>query len=321
MLKHLLGPNVELSLLTGPELSLALADRNQMEQVLANLTLNAADAMPNGGRFIVETRNVSLGSDCIVIHPDVVPGDYVLLAATDTGIGMTPDTARRAFEPFFTTKEVGKGTGLGLATCHGVVKQAGGHISLYSEHGKGTTVKIYLPALPRGARAPAPLPVKAEMPAGTGTILVAEDEETVRALAARCLEKLGYGVLQAADGTEALLAAEGCAGRIDLLLSDVVMPGMSGKELAERLLRQRPETRIMFMSGYASGAVQTMEELPADALFLQKPFTPSALARRVRDALDAPRREQGSGSRSSSHDASGGPDLQRPDESDALSSR
>jgi signal transduction histidine kinase/CheY-like chemotaxis protein/CHASE3 domain sensor protein len=285
VLRHLLGEKVQVTMLPDADLRLVRADRGQIEQVLINLALNARDAMPDGGRIIVETRSVKLGDDYNLLRPDVAPGDYALLAVTDTGCGMDEATARRAFEPFFTTKEVGKGTGLGLATCYGIVKQAGGQLSLYTEPGKGSTFKIYLPVLSGAAPQAPPLPAQPGMPSGTGTVLVTEDEETVRILASDCLSSLGYNVLQAADGEDALRVAEGFDGKIDLLLSDVVMPRLGGKELADRLLKLRPDMKTVLMSGYPSGALQTAGELPGSLLFLQKPFTPSALAQRVREAL------------------------------------
>jgi CheY-like chemotaxis protein len=287
MLKHLLGKHVHVDVLPVQDLRQIRADRNQMEQVLVNLALNAKDAMPAGGRFIVETRNVTFGPDDTARRPYVVPGDYVQMSATDTGCGMDQETARRVFEPFFTTKEVGKGTGLGLATCYGIVKQAGGYMWVHSEPGKGTCFTILLPAIPEISPSQAPAVKEAKPPSGAGTVLVAEDEESLLLVATRCLSGLGYHVLQASDGREALRVAEGYTGRIDLLLSDVVMPEMDGRRLASLIRESRPEVKVVFMSGYATAAVHSVAELAADAIFLQKPFTPRALAQCVHRAIDS----------------------------------
>jgi signal transduction histidine kinase/CHASE3 domain sensor protein/ActR/RegA family two-component response regulator len=286
-LKHLLGETVELMVLHAGDLRPARADRGQMEQLLVNLALNARDAMPDGGKFIVETANVVLGPRVTALGREVKPGDYVFIGVTDTGHGMDQRTLDRAFEPFFTTKDVGKGTGLGLATCFGIVGQAGGYIWAYSEPGRGTTVKIYLPVVVDAASRPGkPREESGDIPTGTETILVAEDNEQVRSLAAKCLRDLGYLVLDAPDGGAALNAAAAHSGEIHLLLSDIVMPGTDGSQLAERLVEIRPGVKIIFMSGYASGAARAASHVAADAPFLQKPFTPSALARIVRDVLD-----------------------------------
>jgi CheY-like chemotaxis protein len=286
VLNHLLGETVDLTVRPARDLRLTRADKGQMEQVLVNLALNARDAMPDGGKFIVETGNARLGAGTTPMHRDVEPGDYVLLSVTDTGCGMDPETAERAFEPFFTTKEVGKGTGLGLATCFGIVRQAGGYIWAYSEQGHGTTIKIYLPVLAAGADAAKASSGTQVLPRGMETILIAEDDEAVRTLAAACLRDLGYHVLDAPDGEAALRAAAAHDGKIDLLLTDVVMPIMGGRELADRLAAIRPGIRKMFMSGYASGAMHTIGDLIGDAPFVQKPFTPSGLAQCIRQTLN-----------------------------------
>jgi PAS domain S-box-containing protein len=287
VLNHLLGETVELSMLPAPNMRLTRADRGQMEQLLVNLALNARDAMPDGGKFIVETQITTLDAQSTPLHREVVAGEYVLLSVTDTGCGMDRVTLERAFEPFFTTKEVGKGTGLGLSTCFGIVRQAGGYIWAYSDPGHGTTVKIYLPILDEsGTNAAMAAARAAEMPRGAETILIAEDDEVVCALAANSLRELGYRILDAPDGEAALLAAAAHDGNIDLLLTDVVMPKMGGRELADRLIVSRPGIKTMFMSGYASGAIQSIGEIIGDAPFVQKPFTPSNLAQRIRQALD-----------------------------------
>jgi nitrogen-specific signal transduction histidine kinase/CheY-like chemotaxis protein len=264
-----------------------LADQSQLEQALLNLALNARDAMPHGGTLQIEARNAPRPGGERRPDADVKAGDYVQITVTDTGTGMDEATRRRMFEPFFTTKAPGKGTGLGLSTVYGFVRQCGGYIGVISTPGLGTAIELLLP---RAEAAPQPsTPVASDPPpsaASTATILLAEDEESVRKLAVETLRRRGYHVLQAASGEEAIASARIHAGTIDLLISDVVMPGMKGPELAERLRAMRPAIRVLLMSGYAADVVT-----PADlkeAAFLSKPFSPTALAAAVQDILDVP---------------------------------
>ncbi len=290
MLRRLIGEDIELVTLLNDRLGSVKADTGQIEQVLLNLAVNARDAMPKGGKLTIETSEVALDESYSVFHFDVPPGRYVLLAVSDTGTGMDAKTLSHVFEPFFTTKEAGKGTGLGLSTVYGVVKQSGGHVTVYSEPGVGTTFKIYLPrveGLPEEARRP---PRQARQAAATETVLVVEDEEAVRRLVCRSLEAHGYKTLPSARASEALLVCEEHAGEIHLMLTDVVMPNLSGRELAQRAAAFRPRMKVLFMSGYTDDAIVRHGVLDAGTPFLQKPFTPSALASKVREVLDAPER-------------------------------
>jgi two-component system cell cycle sensor histidine kinase/response regulator CckA len=286
MLQRLIGEDVVLTTALCPTLAATKADPGQLEQVLMNLSVNARDAMPQGGRLTIETRNVTLDEAYAATHPDVRPGNYVMLAVCDTGTGIVPQTKARIFEPFFTTKGPGKGTGLGLAVVHGIVKQTGGHVEVYSEVGKGTTFKIYLPVIEEQLPAGTSVHALGLMPRGTETVLLVEDEDALRALARHVLESCGYTVLEAADGREALRVAEGHLGPIDLLVSDVVMPHLGGRQLAERLAVMKSGMKVMFLSGYTDDAVVRHGVLEAEFAFLQKPFTPPALAQKVREALD-----------------------------------
>jgi signal transduction histidine kinase/ActR/RegA family two-component response regulator len=287
MLPRLLRESVELTFSLAPDLGRIRADRGQVEQVVMNLVVNARDAMPEGGKLLMETANVDLDADYAAGHLGVLPGPYVLLAVSDTGIGMDRATQARAFEPFFTTKEQGKGTGLGLSTVFGIVQQSGGAIWLYSEPGQGATFKIYLPRV-EGAVRPLVLPeTTAARPRGTETILLLEDEEQVRAIARSILADAGYHVLVAATPAEALLVSERHPTRIDLLLTDLVMPKMNGKQVSEKIRFLRPGIRVLFMSGYTDDVILHHGVLEAGVAFLQKPLTPDALTRKVRQVLDA----------------------------------
>jgi PAS domain S-box-containing protein len=286
MLKRLVGEDVDLVAVLDPALGRVKTDLGQIEQVLMNLVVNARDAMPQGGKLTIETANTVLDQTYCCSHADVKPGRYIMLAVSDTGCGMDEQTKARIFEPFFTTKDLGKGTGLGLAMVYGFIKQSGGHIYAYSEPGLGTTFKTYLPeveAAPLSSELP---PDTEKMPHGDETILLAEDDSTVRALTRRVLETCGYTVLEAAHGGEAIRLAEKHAGPVHLLVSDVVMPEMGGRRLAERIVALKPGIKVLCFSGYTADAVVRHGVLESEVAFLQKPFTPSMLARKVREVLD-----------------------------------
>jgi two-component system cell cycle sensor histidine kinase/response regulator CckA len=289
MLRRLIGEHIDLATALDPDLGRVKADPGQIEQVALNLVVNARDAMPTGGRITIETRNVELDASSMVDKQGAQPGPYVMLAVCDTGCGMDEATKVRIFEPFFTTKEVGKGTGLGLATVYGVVKQSGGHVAVYSEPGQGTTFKIYLPrtkdAILPGASPTSP----AASTQGDETVLLAEDDEAIRRIARIVLESSGYTVLAAQDGDEALQIAREHQGPIHLLLTDLVMPKMSGRQLAELLVPIYPRMGVLYLSGYTDDAVVRRGLLETAAAFLQKPFTPIVLTRKVREVLDGQR--------------------------------
>ena len=286
MLQRLIGEDIELQTVLQSDLGSIKGDPGQIEQVLMNLAVNARDAMPQGGKLTIETHNVSVDEGYISQHIAVSPGPYVMLAVSDTGIGMDEQTQQRIFDPFFTTKELGKGTGLGLSTVYGIVKQSGGNIWVYSELGQGTTFKIYLPRLDEQAQESRPGKERQEAIFGKETILLAEDEEMVRSLMRNVLKRQGYEVLEAANGGAALLLCECHEGPIHLMITDVVMPEMSGRELTDRLTRLRPEMKVLFMSGYTDDTIVRHGILESDIAFLQKPFTPHALALKVRELLD-----------------------------------
>ncbi|RYZ63476.1 MAG: response regulator [Proteobacteria bacterium] len=287
MLGRLLGADIELRVLRSPKLGRVLADAGQIEQVVMNLAVNARDAMPYGGKLTIEMKNVQLEGADGDGKTTRTPGAYVMLAITDTGTGMDAATRARIFEPFFTTKEQGKGTGLGLATVFGIVQQSGGYLDVYSEVGHGTTFKIYFPRTDQLV-APSPQPTSRAHLRGTETILLVEDEEPLRIVACVILRRSGYHVLDACDGAEAIRIAKGFDGPIHLLLTDVVMPRMSGRVLADQLLPLRPAMRLVFASGYTDDAIVHHGVLDAGVPFLQKPFTPDGLLRKVREVLDRP---------------------------------
>ena len=287
MLRRLIGADVELRTALGPVLGAVRADPGQLEQVIMNLVVNARDAMPRGGKLTIETANAELDESYALEHPSVVAGPYVMLAVSDSGVGMDAATQARIFEPFFTTKEKGKGTGLGLATVYGIVKQSGGNIWLYSEPGRGTTFKIYLPRVDQPPEQPAAAPAPRAAPRGSETVLLVEDDEAVRALARKMLAAHGYTVLAAASGAEALKLAADHTGPIHLLVTDVVLPGMSGRELATRFQSVRPGLKVLYTSGYTDDAVVHHGVLDPGIAFLQKPFTSGTLARKVRETLDS----------------------------------
>ena len=287
MLRRLIGDDVELATALHAEAGAVNADPGQLEQVLLNLVVNARDAMPGGGRVLIETTRLLLRDELVERRHRLAPGDYVCLAVTDSGLGMDEATQAHLFEPFFTTKEVGKGTGLGLATVYGIVKQSGGYIWVYSEPGRGTTVKVYLPRVPGAAEPPLPEPEPPALRGGHETVLLVEDAAPVRTLARRSLEACGYQVIDAADGPKALELSARHSGEIAVLVTDVVMPGMSGRELAERLAPTRPAMKVLYTSGYTDDAMVRQGVLNAGVAFLQKPFVPDSLARKVREVLDS----------------------------------
>ena len=287
MLDRLLGEDVQLHATLAADLGNVRADAGQIEQVIMNLAVNARDAMPTGGKVTIETANVDLMAEYATTHPLVLPGRFVMLAVSDTGVGMDEATKAKVFEPFFTTKETGKGTGLGLATVYGIVKQSGGFIWLYSEPGKGTAFKVYLPRVDEPVDSVVQAPDRVGTVTGTETLLVAEDDDLLRPLTQQLLTKLGYRVLVARDAAEALAIARAYKDEIHLLVSDVVMPGGGGFQLAKQLHTERPTLSVLYVSGYTDEAVVRHGLLERGLNYLQKPFTPAALARRIRDVLDA----------------------------------
>ncbi len=289
LLQRLIGEHITLVTSCAPDLGAVRADLAQFEQVIVNLAVNARDAMPQGGKLLIETRNVSLEEAHLTEDSVISPDGYVQLTVTDTGIGMDDQTKARLFEPFFTTKGLGKGTGLGLSTVYGIVKQSGGTIWVYSEPGTGTTFKIYLPRVNAEAEPLGPSTVSLAAPRGDETILFVEDEPALRAVACRSLAMQGYRVMDAPDAEAALALAAGFPGTIHLLVTDVIMPGLSGHELAGRLAAARHDLRVLYISGYTDEAIVSHGVLAPGVSYLQKPFSPDTLARRVREVLDAPR--------------------------------
>ena len=289
LLPRLIGEDIELSVRTAGDLGSIRADASQMEQIIMNLAVNARDAMPNGGRLFIETSNADLDDAYNATHPIVQAGRYVSLAVSDTGVGMDAETQAHIFEPFFTTKEAGKGTGLGLATVYGVVKQSGGFIWVYSEVGKGTSFKIYLPRVDQVEEKSGGSSPSMEAPRGAETILLAEDEQDVREVAREFLESAGYTVVEARNGSEALRLAGDKSKAMDLLVTDMVMPGMTGRELAQRIQAVRPGFPAIFMSGYSEQTVAETAQADGGMYLLTKPFSRSGLLRTIRDALNATR--------------------------------
>jgi PAS domain S-box-containing protein len=285
MLGRLIGEHVDLVPVLAPDLAPVRADPGHLEQVLMNLVVNARDAMPAGGRLTVETANVELDHSFLGDAP-IHPGSYVMLAVSDTGIGMTEDTKRRLFEPFFTTKEIGKGTGLGLATVYGIVKQSGGYVWVYSEPGKGATFKVFLPRAVGAAVTEQRVLSAKTTPVPTETVLVVEDEAAVRLLTCRILQRAGYRVFDAPNPQQAAALFDQHTSSIQLLVTDVIMPGSTGPQLFERLARQRPDLKVLYVSGYTDDTIMHQGQLDPGVVFLQKPFTADALNRRVRDVLD-----------------------------------
>jgi PAS domain S-box-containing protein len=286
MLQRLIGPEIQISTEVWPDLTPVLADTTQVEQILVNLVINARDAMPGSGKITIELRNAELDKIGVAAHPGLQPGDYVEMAITDTGSGMDTETLSRIFEPFFTTKESGKGTGLGLATVYGIVQQNNGAIEVHSRVGHGTTFYIYLPRATDLGK-PAPMPV-AGPAGGNETILLVEDDDRVRALVSNMLRKNGFTVLLASAGDQALEIAARHRGRIHLLLTDVLMPGLNGRMLSERLTATRPETRVLYMSGYSDDDILRLGVKKNAAHFIQKPFSVDALVHKIRETLNSP---------------------------------
>jgi two-component system, cell cycle sensor histidine kinase and response regulator CckA len=287
MLGRLIGDDIEVVSVLRRDLGTIKADPTQLEQVLMNLAVNARDAMPRGGKLTIETANVEIDETYVQQHPSAKPGPYVMLAVSDTGVGIDKEIQSRIFEPFFSTKETGKGTGLGLSTVFGIVKQSGGSIGVYSELGHGTTFKIYFP---RYEEAPVVIRKEEEklLRGGSETILLVDDAAPLRQLTRKLLEDCGYTVLDSGDPAEALRIAGKHKGPLPLMITDVMMPGFSGPVLAERLVATRPETRVLYSSGYADDAVFKHGILGADCAFLEKPFTRDDLVRKVRELLDSP---------------------------------
>ncbi len=286
MLGRLISSNIELVTRCHPEPWHTKVDPGQLDQVILNLALNARDAMPLGGKLILETANYRVHGKQLAELPEVPQGEYVMLAVSDTGSGMDAKTRSHLFEPFFTTKEPGKGTGLGLSTVYGIIRQSAGHIAVYSEPGRGTTMKVFLPRAEEPSEAVPQCDDYQPLPMGNETVLLAEDDERVRSLTASVLGQLGYQVLAAANGEEALEIARQHHGEIHLLFTDMVMPKLSGDDLAAEIRRDRPAIKLLVCSGYTGDAAAHQGVLDPSIPFLQKPFTPRALAVKMREALD-----------------------------------
>lgn len=291
ILARVIGEDIQLSIVRGANLAKVKADPVQIEQIVMNLATNARDAMPNGGKLTIETRNVTLDEAYVQEHSMVPPGDFVLIDVTDSGRGIEPEHQPHIFEPFFTTKEKGKGTGLGLATVYGIVKQNGGFIWVYSEPGLGTTFKIYLPQVHQGAARNVVAKAHESPLKGWETVLLVEDEAAVRRATAEFLNLSGYKVLEAKDGQHAIEVARSHSGPIHIMVTDVVMPKMSGSQLAEQLLKDRPSVKVLFVSGYAEKTILQHGEIDLSAKFLQKPFTLKALGQKIRTILESESRD------------------------------
>ena len=289
ILKRLIDENIELTVNQGKDLGLVEADSGYIGQILMNLVVNARDAMPQGGKLVIETRHVTLDQSSAPQHPGVPSGDYVVMTVSDTGTGMTNEVKARIFEPFFTTKPKSKGTGLGLATCQTIVKQCGGRIEVQSEAGRGTSFHVYFPRLAQTAVTPSADASKAgPPPRGTETLLLVEDEPSVRHLAANMLQSLGYHVLSASNGQDGLhVARNHQGGPIHLVITDVIMPRMGGEVMAEWLKATFPDLKILFTSGYTDDAIAHHGVLESGVYFLPKPYTRSTLARKAREILDS----------------------------------
>jgi CheY-like chemotaxis protein len=286
MLGRLLGEDIALAMFLDDDLGNCFADPGQLEQVIVNLAVNARDAMPSGGKLAVETHNVDLDEEYCRSRLGTKAGPHVMLAVADQGIGMAPELQERIFEPFFTTKAKDKGTGLGLATVYGIVKQHQGSIGVYSEPNKGTVFKIYLPRVEDEVEETAINRAVSEWPSGVETILVVEDEQIVREMVVKLLKRLGYNVLEAQNGGEALMLSEKHTAPIHLLLTDVVMPGLSGREVAERLNLIHPEMKVLFTSGYTGNIIVDHGVLRKELSFIGKPYSPEALAKKIREVLE-----------------------------------
>jgi CheY-like chemotaxis protein len=285
--RRVLGEHVELVLNLGPDLGPVRVDSGQIEQVILNLAINARDAMPQGGKLVVETGQVEIDEDYLRTHIAFKSGPYITLTISDTGGGISPDVLPHIFEPFFTTKEPGKGTGLGLSIVHGIVTQSGGYIAAYSEPGFGTTFRIYLPACVEAPARPSEERRGQALPRGTETVLLVEDDPIVLGVERSILRAAGYTVLEAENGAEAIRVLDHCGWRVDLLLTDLIMPEMNGKALADRVLARRPDISLVYCSGYAEDIIVHHGILAPGVAFLQKPFTPRALAAKLRETLDA----------------------------------
>jgi two-component system cell cycle sensor histidine kinase/response regulator CckA len=301
LIRRLIGENIEITIRLEPSLGCVRADPGQIEQILLNLAVNGRDAMPKGGRLTIEARNVGLDNSYRDEHLAVVPGQYVMLAVQDTGCGMNRETQARIFDPFFTTKELGKGTGMGLATVYGIVKQSGEYIWVYSELGKGTIFRVYLPLVTQSAASAHQEEPEATVLRGTESILLAEDSDSLREMAKEYLESVGYSVIESASGKDALQRARDFDGMIHLLLTDIVMPEMSGPELAAEIALVRPGIKVIFTSGYTDDAIARQGILDPTVAFIQKPYRPKALARRIREVLDGPSTKVGNQTRTDVH--------------------